>query len=433
MSELPRPSTDTKTSTHTHAPGELFPGRASKRVYGPHNLPSGATWVPREPQPSEPLETTPPPNSPALIPEETPRRRFSASRLASEQAFRQAEISSVSVDELPTSFLGIRRIWQDRRIKRIEGEIQKQKEEDATTALWAEAARNGESFGVAEQTGAKNYRKGDRLWPSTQREEAVAQNAFRTRDHKRPEVASTGVHSGGVYEIDRDTGLSRLRIADPELEGYTKETRKSIRKRERAAQRNIQGIRHAEHILNPEHEQHARMKQLEDKLKDAEAKQSKVLISKGLKPVRKTARKAYRMDKAHAWMKETDEELRDRTAFYRDLGWSLQRTAEDGKPTPMTRTLDTPRPGRIRDSVARTRAGMLANRFKYNLERDKTKRAGKQGKVIAARGTTYQRGMFGKRRAWTEHLKSSADLGSARRHRDLKSAQRRFVETHRAE
>ena len=397
-----------------HAKGELFPGLAAS--------PADPTDVPL-PSPGDAIVTTGSADS---------EGDFSATRIASVKAFEQAGITEISLDELPTAAVGLRYWLGKRSARRADSRVAELKKEAQSHSIWGSRALQGDMYKTRRPTGVReDYR-------SRKKGKLVA--------HRGVAIAEkTALEYGDNYaQIDPKTGKSKRRDRNGALDHLEPGLRRSIPKAEKEWAKLKHEIDHEKEEVMHGSRRKARsgfrkqsnvktLKDAEEKQKTKQAELRKLELAYDLKPVRKAARKAYRMDIGHAWTKETDKELGDRTAFYRDMGISLRRSADEKKPVPMTRRLNIPRPGRVRDTMARARAGMLVNRFIYNLERDKVNEAEKPRKTMRAWGTGYQSGMFKQRRSWNDYLKARADLGSISRHRDLKQAQRRFAERHREE
>jgi hypothetical protein len=193
-------------------------------------------------------------------------------------------------------------------------------------AFWGEVAAKDQSFGEVQEDG-EHFKAGDELWPITQKEEAIAQRAFRARDHQKVVRATMRVAEGGTYQIDPETGKSKQRRKDPELKKVPKATRKSIEKEERKYKKLRKKIDHANHILHPHHDKkHAKpsdTKKLQEKAqkkrKKADGLKVKAQTTTLKREVGKLERRAFVGEVAKAWRGRTDTALEHREKFYEDL------------------------------------------------------------------------------------------------------------------
>ncbi len=299
---------------HVYAPGELFPGRAG----------AGA----QEPTQTEPM---------------TPVVVDSTSTPESKATEEPVETIVTNVDRM--TYSGIRYAVAERKAARTEQRLRaarakasedssnKQKvsrkdEELELAKKWGEAAEKGQPFGKVKASG-KRLRLGEEIWPKTQREEAIAQRAYKAKDHKKVAEAALRRAEGGTYEIDPTTGKSKHRKKHPKLRQFPRSTRKSIRHDEKLYAKQRKKVEHANHILHPHHTPHkekhtsdtAKLEEkAENRRQKADRLKTKAQIATVSRDVKQIKRSAFVGEVVKAWRGRTQEALLHREEFYEDLG-----------------------------------------------------------------------------------------------------------------
>lgn len=230
-----------------------------------------------------------------------------------------------------------------------------------------------------------------------------------------------------MYKKDPETGQLVYRETNPKLNGFARATKKSIKKREKSVAKLLRKVEHADHILNPEHAQHERMKKLQEKLEGREQKLREIAVARGVRPVRRAARKAYRGQIAAAWRGETDKELGKRERFYDDLGRALERDEQ------MTERIDLGRPGRIRDLAALVGATREKDALDEHGSAGEADKAQEQKQKMEARAARYRSRDFSvrKRRRNNQEKLIKRQNKQVQRYQELRAAKQRLADLQR--
>lgn len=269
----------------------------------------------------------------------------------------EARVGSTEVVDIDRLTLtGIKYALAERRAVRVEAKLATPQHQQEVTppkqsrkdkkheqrALWGEAAAKDQPFGEVKED-SERFSKGDVLWPKTRKEEAIAQRAYRAKDHRKVALATMRVAEGGTYEIDPETGKSKHRAIDPELKQFSRATRKSIKKEEKRYEKQRKKVEHADHILHPHHKQKKEkvvdrdelQKKAQERRAQANKRKTEAQVATARRDVRQLKRRAFASETGQAWQEQTDETLGHREAFYGELGNVLEGIA-DGRDVRLT-------------------------------------------------------------------------------------------------
>lgn len=450
------PLNDLPVGLHVYAPGELFPGRATK-THQPVDLPPGGVWTPRQPAEQSQPVTSPDPDewpfeflftdesSSGAIDSGTQQkeRRFSASRIASERALKEAGITEITVDELPVTFTGFRAWRHQKKVRKLERKIESRAKNLQKQQEWGRAAEKGGMY-------KKDHR------PTSASENLLAHGKATLVAHRAVNIASRRQleYTDGVVRIDPNTGLSTRRKKGS-LDHLEPATRRAIERGERKWKRLGEKIEHENHKIVP-HANKGKMKKLEDKLADRKEKGQKAALAHELKPVRKAARKAYHGEISKAWRSRTDAALDHRERFYDDLGTATREAIENPGARMTVQTYHTEklngpdgqplegkekkreRRARLVEGGGAERAAVVRNsRHKSILEslreRDRSERSIERRKeIMERRAAKYEdHGLTSRKRQRNQKKLTAKRTEVTTRYKKMRDARQRVTDAHR--